>query len=167
MLKNYVPRETGEGSGENKEHVNPRDILNVPVILFVREIKSIKTKFAPEGKDAVIVDVASPATGKVVDDNAWFNDALIDQLKGEVGQMIATKVVYKQSASGYNYFTLNPLTDAELATATQFVEHKDGNPFETTAPVQAASPAPKPIEEVGDSLDSDTPGASAPPWGVA
>ena len=142
-LTDYRPPVKSETDAD-KVRVKPSDLVGALLVLHVRGVKeSVKTSFSPEGKDAIILDVASVKTGNVAPDQMWFNGAIVDGLRPYVGATIAAKLEFTKGQSGRPYLVIAPVDETERTQAAEFL---DSNPdlFEDSLPSTTT------VEEIGE-----------------
>jgi hypothetical protein len=117
------PERTDGGSFKPSEH------MDTPIIVAVREHKTgIVTEFSPDGKDGVIVDVCDFGNSDVQTDVLWMNGALVDGLKGYVGQTLVIRLEWADGKSGRRYATIAQASPAEMKSAEAYVK-ANGDPF--------------------------------------
>ena len=120
----YQPPERSDGGT-----FKPSEHIDAPLIVAVREHKTgIVTEFSPDGKDGVIIDVCDYTAGDVATDVLWMNGALVDGLKGYLGQTLVIRLVWAKGKSGRDYVTIAQATAAELSGAEAHVK-ANGDPF--------------------------------------
>lgn len=131
----------------NKVRVAPRDLIGALLVIKVKEVKAdLKTKFAPQGKTGIAIDVASVTSGNSAPDQLWFNPAITDALAPYVGATVAVKLAYRVSGStGYRYIAVEPVTEQEQAKADAFL---DSHP-ELFTPATTGLEQDAPAESVG------------------
>lgn len=113
---------TPQHQGDNSERVKPSDLINtVLAVQVVSYDPAWKTKFSPEGKPAVVLNVASVSSGKVAPNQKWGNDAIVDSLRPYVGSTIICKLETKAGNSGYRYITVVAVSDAEQEQGDKFL----------------------------------------------
>lgn len=143
-VKKFAPKP----ADPDATRVSARDLVGSLVVIHVREVKhDIKTKFQPEGVDAISIDIASVETGNVAMDQLWFNGALVDALSDYVGDYVPCRIAWATSASGRAYLVVEEVSDSELEAATQFMSgHPDAFTADTEpeAVKSEAKPAAKP-----------------------
>lgn len=126
--KKFTPNE------DSGVRVKPSDLLNTLLVIeVVSYTDAFKTRFSPEGKPAVRLNVASVESGKVAPNQMWSNGAIVDSLRPYVGDTIVCRLEQKASASsGYRYLTVAAVSDDEQARGDEFLS---GNPdlFNVTA----------------------------------
>jgi len=120
----YQPPERSDG-----DSFKPSEHIDTPLIVAVREHKTgIVTEFSPDGKDGVIVDACAYGSGLVATDVLWMNGALVDGLKGYIGQTLVIRLVWAKGKSGRDYVTIAQATPEELKAAEKYVKD-NGDPF--------------------------------------
>lgn len=113
---------TPQQHGDNSERVKPSDLINtVLAVQVVSYDPAWKTKFSPEGKPAVVLNVASVSSGKAALNQKWGNDAIVDSLRPYVGSTIICKLETKAGNSGYRYITVVAVSDAEQEQGDKFL----------------------------------------------
>lgn len=119
VTKKFTPQSTGGST----ERVSPSTLVNTLLVIEVLEYtEAFKTKFAPEGKPAVRLNVASVDSGKVATNQMWSNGAIVDALSAYVGSTIVCKIEHKTSGStGYRYLNVSGVSDDEQARGDKFV----------------------------------------------
>lgn len=127
----FKPTEQGD-----KVRVSPTNVVGSLLVLQVLEIKeAFKTRFAPEGKPAVRLNITSVDTGKSAQDQIWSNGAIVDGLRPYVNTTVTAKLEYRVSgATGYRYLNLVPVSDEEQKRADDYVE-KHPEVFTAQSPV--------------------------------
>lgn len=107
----------------DKVRVSPSSVVNTLLVIEILEyVEAFKTRFAPEGKPAVRVNVASVDSGKSAPNQIWSNAAIVDSLRPYVGSTIICKIEHKSSAStGYRYLTVVGVDAEEQGKGDKFV----------------------------------------------
>lgn len=107
----------------DKVRVSPSSVVNTLLVIEVLEyVEAFKTRFSPEGKPAIKVNVASVVSGKSAPNQIWSNAAIVDSLRPYVGSTIICKIEHKTSGqSGYRYLTVVGVSPEEQAEGDKFV----------------------------------------------
>lgn len=123
----------------DKVRVSPSSVVNTLLVIEVLEyVEAFKTRFAPEGKPAVRVNVASVDSGKSAPNQIWSNAAIVDSLRPYVGATLICKIEHKTSAqTGYRYLTVVPVDADEQSKGDKFVSDNPGL-FTVKAPAAEA-----------------------------
>lgn len=136
----YTAPERSEG-----DTFKPSEHIGHLLIIRVNEHKHIEsTQHKPDGGPGVIVDVCNlDDDAAVARDVLWMNGALVDGLRGYVGQHLVIKLAYEKSAkSGREYIVVKPATESDVERAKAQVAK--GDPFapslSTPAPQSAQAP---------------------------
>lgn len=138
----YTPPERTEG-----DSFKPSEHIDQLLIVKVTEHKHIdSTTHKPEGGPGVIADVCNlDDNGNVSRDILWMNGAIVDSLRGYVGQVLVIRFGWEKSAkSGREYIVVKPADDKDIERAKAHVAK--GDPFApevgTVAPSSSTSAAP-------------------------
>ena len=165
-----------QGTGDS---LSPKDIVSTPLLVKVLEIRGgIKTKFKPEGTDAVILDVLNLLTQEIKLGVMWFNGAIVDNLKPYVGKALPIELVYQQPTGGGNAYLIPKMLDganleAAKAWATQrpalFEDERTARGIEQHLPggMAAVAPAVAPPSAVAPPVASAPAPVAAPPAAAA
>ncbi|MGI8313313.1 hypothetical protein [Saccharopolyspora hattusasensis] len=117
-------------SRPNGDGLPAKEAVDKPLIVVVREHRQgIVTKFSPDGKDGITVDVADLTTDSTFLDVLWMNGAIVDGLAPHVGKAMPVKLVWTPGKSGYPYLSVAPLEGAELQLAAAWAT-KNGDRIE-------------------------------------
>lgn len=115
-LSGYTAPERPSGDG-----LPAKEATDKPLIVQVREYReSVTTKFAPEGKPGVQVDVVDVTADTTYIDCLWMNGAIVDALGQHVAKALPIKLVWTPGKSGYPYISVAPLEGAELEQAAKW-----------------------------------------------
>ena len=114
-------------------------MVNTLLVIEVLEyIEAFKTRYAPEGKEAIKVNVASVVSGKTAPNQIWSNGAIVDSLRPYVGSTIVCKIEHQTSAStGYRYLTVVGVSPEEQTQGDKFVS-ENPNLFTVQQPATTA-----------------------------
>jgi hypothetical protein len=121
----FTPPERTEG-----DSYKPSEHIGSLLIVKVTEHKHIEsTAHKPEGGPGVIADVCDlDDGGKVSRDILWMNGAVVDSLRGYVGQHLVIKFGWEKSAkSGREYIVVQQADESEVKRAQEHVAK--GDPF--------------------------------------
>lgn len=124
-ISTYTPPERSEG-----DSFKPSEHIDQLLIVKVTETKHIEsTAHKPEGGPGVIADVCNlDDNGAVARDILWMNGAIVDGLKGYVGQVLVIRFGWEKSGkSGREYIVVKPVEGADLERARAHVAK--GDPF--------------------------------------
>lgn len=141
------------GAGEVEEGVRPADLNGHLVICYALEYApSVPTKFSPDGKPAVRLNLADLSTGEFHGDALWFNSWIVNDLKRAIGKPMLARIGQGADSSKGNppWILIDATGDQEaIAAATAWLNANpgrlSGQGLAATAP---ATPAPAPVATV-------------------
>lgn len=156
-LGNYEPPSLQQG-----DKVQAQSLADHALVVQVLERKFIsRTQHAPQGKDAIILDVFDINTQEIYCGVMWMGGAIVDGLSpyADTGQALPITLVWTANKGGGNsYLSPRPLEGENLSVAAQWVQarpnmfidarnEKGYGPYEKEgavhlAPVQNSMPAP-------------------------
>lgn len=130
VLEDFDPS-LGRGEGQGGDSVKPADLVGMALLVKVSTVqKEIKTSYGE--KDAVDVDIAGVANGKVARGLRWFNPAVVDALRPYEGKVVPLKLAWVTGNSGRAYLTAESLSEIENAAAKAL--YAKGDPFAPEEP---------------------------------
>lgn len=156
-----------EQNSQTGDSYAPKDAAGQPLLVKVLEHRTgVKTKFKPEGTDAVLLDVLNLATSELKLGVMWFNGALVDNLKPYLGKALPIRLVSQKAKGSTNEYLIPQMLDgADLEAAKAWASSRPNLfeeerttrgwpqhmpqgmaslPQETSAPVAAQPPAAQP-----------------------
>ncbi len=115
------------GNDGTAERAKPSELVGKLLVVRVLERnEQWKTKFSPEGKPAIRVNVINVDDNEVYRDVVWLNMGIVDPLTPFVGGgPVVARLVEKTSKNGSRYLTLNSPTATDLELAE---DYKQQNP---------------------------------------
>lgn len=127
--------------------VKPSEVVGSLLLGNIKSIETgIKTKYSDDA-EAVALDIVSIETGSIAPDQLWFNGAIVDGLREEVGSIVGFRLEWVTSQStGNAYLAVGETSDEDDEAVAQFWEAHpnifDG--AESEAPAPAAKSNAKP-----------------------
>lgn len=179
MLLNDYVAPPADAAGDN---LNPSEVLDRTLVVQpLKVVTEVPTKFGT--KDALSLNVADVTADRTYRSVLWFNGAVVDGLRQNIGQTLAVRLERSavSKTTGNAYITVSPVDAAAKAVAAAWLsanpvafapEVGDPAPADGFASPAAeapafAAPAPAPVAAAPAQVQVSAPAAAAPSDPVA